>query len=512
MSIGLLESSNELDQLSASLLSLLDEVKFFNELSSYFQKGINCKTIEVYKQIDEQTLKMISKNCKKVSKRQEKIINIDKGIIGYVVRTKRPYFTNNIKRDPLFAEDIQDGVIAQLCIPVYHEGVLISVINFISQNEENIFSRDNVTDILNVLKIIEKPLSNLKLYLSALSLNKALLIKVEEKEKELLSKKNGLNIIESFKISMPNIIGKSESFINILKLAKRSSESDANISLYGEIGTGKEMIAKAIHCMSKRRENAFISVDCSAYSADQLEVELFGGAIVNKPGAIDIANNGTILLKRAEKLPLSIQSKLLYFLKEGLAFKAGEQVPYKSDVRILISNENSIQEAVDDNRFREDLYFFLSTIEINIPGLAERSSDIELLANHFLNSNREIEKQKSFSPGAIKALLEYSWPGNLRELQNIVERSYILSSGMVIEKSHLSEEVSTAQSEVVEEEKEEVNYIGMTLDSLEKMHICNTLDHLSGNKTKTAKQLGITVKTLYNKLHSYGMIAAKTAQ
>ena len=203
------------------------------------------------------------------------------------------------------------------------------------------------------------------------------------------------------------------------------------------------------------------------------------------------------------------------FIQDKLAFRVGGQVPYKADVRIISSTRRDLTAMVSDGLFREDLFYSLSTIKINVPSLKNRKEDVIELAMFFLNHKRKVEEQKSFSPGALKALEEYTWPGNVRELQNVVERAYILSDNRIVEKDHLSEQVTTIQipqEEVDETEAELYKFSQMTLDELERRHICMTLDHLSGNKTKTAKVLGITVKTLYNKLHSYGLIEAKEAQ
>ena len=250
---------------------------------------------------------------------------------------------------------------------------------------------------------------------------------------------------------------------------------------------------------------------------DLLEKELFGEEAGNfatgiqiRNGALEACNGGTLLINRICSLSPRLQAKLLGFIKEGMAFRVGGSVPFKSDIRIISSTNTVLSEKVERNEFREDLFYVLNKMNFAVPALREHIEDIELLANKFLNESKKAEDQKSLSPGVLVTLQEYNWPGNVRELQNVIERAYILSDGMIIEKDHLADSVGKVEM-VVEEEEEEINYQEMTLDELEKRHICMTLDHLAGNKTRTAKTLGITVKTLYNKLHSYGMIQPKEA-
>jgi Nif-specific regulatory protein len=187
---------------------------------------------------------------------------------------------------------------------------------------------------------------------------------------------------------------------------------------------------------------------------------------------------------------------------------------FKSDVRLISASTKDLMELVREGKFREDLYFALSTVVLKAPALRERKEDIELIANYFLNQNKTKENQKSFSPGAIKSLTEFNWSGNVRELQNVVERAYILAEGSIIEKLHLDQNIQNSEEvkiEVAPVVSKTTEFLHVTLEELEKNHIMGTLENLGGNKTKTAKVLGITVKTLYNKLHSYGVEFDKEA-
>ncbi|MEK6625897.1 MAG: sigma 54-interacting transcriptional regulator, partial [Bdellovibrionota bacterium] len=352
-----------------------------------------------------------------------------------------------------------------------------------------------------------------KLYLSAKYLNEILLKKIEEKERELDERKHGMRISDSFKVTEKEIIGKCELMQNLLKMADKASLSESSVLLTGEAGTGKEIIAKRIHCRSRRKNGPFVVFDCSSYNEHEMEAELFGVTSSDsfthrhdKLGMLELANEGTLLIKKISKLSLTIQAKLINFINEGIAQRVGEKIPYRSDVRLIVSSSDDLTQLSEQGLFRNDLFYSIGRINFSVPAVRDRKDDIELFAYHFLNKDKKNEEMKSLSPCVISVLKEYKWPGNLRELQNVIERAYILAEGMIVDKNHLSDHI--CKKEEVKEEKVDkfLNFKEVTLEDLEKAHICNTLEFLGGNKTKTAKLLGITVKTLYNKLHSYGMI------
>jgi transcriptional regulator with PAS, ATPase and Fis domain len=200
-----------------------------------------------------------------------------------------------------------------------------------------------------------------------------------------------------------------------------------------------------------------------------------------------------------------MQTKLLRFLEQREAYRVGGMSPYRVNVRIIAATNRDLKHEVEIGRFREDLYYRLNTITVTLPSLRERKEDIIPIANYFLNENKSIENHKTLTPGAANILKNYRWPGNIRELKNVMERVFILNDSKFIDEFHLSDLVTREEKQKTDTEL----YTEMTLSDLEKRHIVRTLDHLGGNKTKTAKALGITVKTLYNKLHSYGMIQSR---
>lgn len=516
MSGILAKSSSEIQELMSLLLSTLDESTFFNELSKFLTQSVSCDRIIVHKVLDDQSTQLIACNGSVVE--DGKKLEKGQGPAGHVIRTKKSYFSNNVSRDPLFADESKDGVQTELCIPVVADASVIATIHFQSFNIERTFERKDITTVLDILEQISVPLTNMKMYLSAKHLNQALLSKIEQKEKELSERQDVGSYNSSFKIDDKNIIGNSDTLLRLKSVLEKVAHTNANSLIVGENGSGKELSARKIHCLSERRDYSFLTVDCTALPEEKLEEEIFGVEIVEitgntrvRNGILEKANGGTVLIKNISRLPINLQSKLILFINQGMAFRVNGQMPYQANVRIIASTLKNLEEEVEKGNFREDLFYSLNTVNLKIPALRERPDDIELLATFFLNEGKPNELQKSFSPGVLKALREYHWPGNVRELQNVVERAYILSDGPIVEKNHISETIF--RENVVQEEIDQDVYLfqEMTLDELEKKHICRTLEHLSGNKTKTAKMLGITVKTLYNKLHSYGMIGQKEA-
>jgi Nif-specific regulatory protein len=506
----------KIDTLSSKLLSTLDESIFFGELTKFFANIIECDEIALNLVHEDNSCRLVAKNGKPVKKSARKSKGL--GAAGHVIKTKRAYFSNSVSRDPIFASSEEKDINSELCVPVSVDGIIIGTIHFRIKDDSAKFKREDINTVVEVLNEVQGPLANMKMYLSAKFLNESLQKKIEEKETELTKKAGGLDLVDSYRIEEKQIVGNSQVMKDILATVDRVAATDVNVLVNGESGVGKEMIARRIHCRSVRAQRAFISVDCSMGTEDQLESEIFGreeldvikGLRIHK-GVVEAADGGTIFINNIEKMPVRLQAKLMNFVKEGIYFRAGTQSPLRSDVRVIVASSKDIQTCVEEGTFREDLSFAISTMSLRVPSLRERHEDIEVLASHFLNAGKSADSQKSMSPGVVKLLSDYHWPGNVRELHSIMERAYILSPSSIIERDHLADSIKV---EKVEEEAEEVIERGfreMTLNDLEREHICRTLEHLGGNKTKTAKTLGITVKTLYNKLHSYGMIESKEA-
>lgn len=510
MTTSMTKNNAGLDNLNTILFLSLDESHFFSSLNKYFMNLMNAQKVSTYKLLDNGSSQLMAENGVAV-------INglvLDKGVgaPGYIARTKRGYFSNTVERDPVFNREAALGVKAELCLPIASDGVVIGSIHIQMNDSSREFTRDDMTQGVSVLNDIKGPIQNMKMYLQAKNMNETLLRTIELKEKELQESRSGLKIQDSYRIIEKEIIGKSQSMKELLSLVDRVSDKEINAYIIGEAATGKEMIARRIHCRSHRRDRAFVSVDCSTMNELQQDREIFGTE--NQMGMLEVSNFGTLFINSVEKMAPGVQNKLIQYITSKMGIKAESNGFFKSDVRILSASTKDLMELVREGKFREDLYFALSTVVLKAPSLRDRKEDIEVLANFFLNQNKTKEAQKSFSPGAIKALTEFNWSGNVRELQNVVERAYILAEGMIIEKLHLDQNI---QNQEVEKEapktqvQKAVEFQHVTLEELEKNHIMSTLENLGGNKTKSAKVLGITVKTLYNKLHSYGIEFDKEA-
>jgi len=303
-----------------------------------------------------------------------------------------------------------------------------------------------------------------------------------------------------------HLIGKSPSMQKIYDLIDRISDTSSNVLITGESGTGKELVAKAIHYNGIRKEAPFIAVNCAAIPETLLESELFGykkgaftDAKVDKKGLIFEANEGTLFLDEITEMPLTLQAKLLRLIEEKEVRPLGDTNSYPIDVRIISASNREIKSFIQEGRFREDLYYRLKVIDIELPPLRERREDLSLLIQHFVNKfNQELRKDVSgISDEALKFLLNYSWPGNVRELENVIQRAITLSQQATILPEDLPDEVVQEVEENLVEKGLRERY---TIDQLEKEYIKKVLAEVGGNKSKAAEILGLDRKTLYRKL------------
>ena len=307
------------------------------------------------------------------------------------------------------------------------------------------------------------------------------------------------------------IIGSSEKMQDLLQVAEQVAVSDATVLITGESGTGKEVIADFLYKSSGRSEMPFVKVNCGALTETLLESELFGhekgaftGAVGRKPGRFERADGGTIFLDEIGEIPLSIQVKLLRILQQKEFERVGGTETLSADVRILAATNRNLAEMVEQGSFREDLYYRLNVIPIEIPALRERKEDIPLLLEHFINKFADKMKREKLviDDAAMECLVNYSWKGNIRELENLVERMVILSRGEVIKVDDLPKEIK------VKDNQEIPFYLpdsGIKLDEVEKDLIFQAMQRTDHNQTKAAKLLGISRHTLLYRLEKYGM-------
>lgn len=305
------------------------------------------------------------------------------------------------------------------------------------------------------------------------------------------------------------IVYKSDVMGQLLKMVERVASSDASILVLGESGTGKELIAKTIHEKSRRVHKPFVAINCGALRESLLESELFGhekgaftGAYTKKLGLAEVANGGTLFLDEIGELSPGIQAKLLRFIQEGEIYRVGGKDPIKVDIRLISATNRDLEAEVMKGIFREDLFYRINTITAHMPPLRRRKEDIPLLINYFLEkgSHKHLNRGRQMSEDAMKIMVKYDWPGNIRELQNVCERLQILSEGHMIMPNDLPENVRNPDQKIVFDDYDP----SLSLYELEKRYIIKALSYFDGNKTRAANALGITIKTLYNKLHEYG--------
>ncbi len=491
-------SLNELATLSTVLLSNLDEVVFFSKLSGFVQSIMNEYKVLGFEILSDGSSRLIAENGKALS--AAKLLNKGQGLSGYVARVKRAYYSNSVKRDPIASTGLRDEVVeAELCMPIMFEGSVIGTINLQSLKKDRNFGEADIAIINDILNQLQSPIRNMHLYLMAKNLNRELLQRIEAKEKEL-SNRVEIQITKGFE-DHSQMIGVSKNFLDIVQTAKKISGQDFPILLEGQHGVGKKILARKIHGWSSRKGSVVVA-SCSAMNEVQLDRELF-----SSKGLMIQANGGTLIIDDIGSTTLHIQTKLLRALVAGEMITVDTEEKIALNVRIIATSKVPLKGLVESGSFKEDLYYRLNTVSIRIPSLRERHEDIKVMAEFLLNHGKS--EKKVLTSAALDKLTSYFWPGNAHELKNIMERTYILTDGQYIEASHLPEFAQEVKTEAVELK---TSYQEFTLFDLEKKHIIDTLDHLAGNKTRAAKALGITVKTLYNKLHSYGLIEAREQQ
>lgn len=300
-----------------------------------------------------------------------------------------------------------------------------------------------------------------------------------------------------------DIVGASDAIRNVVRMAHQVAESDATVLILGESGTGKEVIAREIHRSSGRASGPLVAVNCSAIPEGLLESELFGhekgaftGAVRQKRGRFELADGGTIFLDEIGDMSPALQAKLLRFLQDHTVQRVGGGADISVDVRVLAATNKDLEAEVANGGFRDDLYFRLNVVTILLPPLRERKDDLPLLAEHFLLTHApEGGKPKKMSPTAMRLVMRYDWPGNVRELENAVHRAVVLSRGDTVFPEHLPARV---QAEAAGDDDDGSS--GRTIREIERDAIVKTLRETEGNRTRAAKILGISRRTLQNKI------------
>ena len=326
-------------------------------------------------------------------------------------------------------------------------------------------------------------------------------------EKVELSKRvNQLEQKIEQKYSFENIIGKSAPILSAIEMGRKVAQTDATVLLTGETGTGKEVFAQSIHYGSQRKNKPFVAINCSAFSKELLESELFGhkagaftGALKDKKGLFEEAHEGTIFLDEIGEMAIDLQAKILRVLETKEFIKIGETKSQKIDVRIIAATNRILEKEIETEHFRRDLFYRLSVFQIHLPPLRERISDIKLFVHEFVNlfaakSNKRIN---TISPDYLKLLEQNSWKGNIRELRNVIERSVILTDNDTLS-------IDTLPLEIQYPDTDSSDFITtMALSDIERLHIEKILGYTKGNKAEAARILKIGIATLYRKIEEY---------
>ncbi len=427
---------------------------------------------------------------------------LGEGITGKVIQTGNPVAIPKISEEPLFlnrtaarrTQTVEET--SFLCIPIKKANQVIGALSVDRPFEEDFSLKDGIKLLSVVATMIAQHVINLETI---------------QLEKEKLRKENKrLRGELENKYRITNIVGNSNKMREVFQMISQVSKSNATVLIRGESGTGKELVANSIHYNSHRNKNPFIKVNCAAIPANLIESELFGhekgaftGAIKRKLGKFELANKGTIFLDEIGSIGLDVQANLLRVLQEKEFDRVGGHQTIKTDVRIVAATNKNLEEAVDIETFRGDLYYRLNVFPIYMPPLRERKTDILLLADFFLEkyskeNNKEI---KRFSTPAIDMLMAYHWPGNVRELENCIERAVLLCDGGVIHSYHLPPTLQTG------EESNTLPDLSLeaAVANLEREMIIDALKNSRGNITQASQILKTTVRRFSYKAQKYGI-------
>ncbi|GAB6066562.1 sigma-54-dependent Fis family transcriptional regulator [Aquifex pyrophilus] len=431
-----------------------------------------------------------------------KLVSFKKGegVTGRVFKSGTPVVIPSVKRSGIFANKTGIGKYLTdkhhlVAVPVKVggeiEGVLVTFKEF--ENTES----------------VEKFLETLSVIGNLLGMFFKLHEKMEEERKEWEEERKLLTRELQEKYTLHGIIGRSKAVRRLIELVEKVAKSDSTVLLLGESGTGKSLIARTIHYESPRKEKPFVTVNCAAIPENLLEAELFGyekgaftGAYAPKKGKFELANGGTIFLDEIGDMPLSLQAKILRVLQDREIERLGSEKTIKVDVRIIAATNKDLKKLVEEGKFREDLYYRLNVIPIYVPPLRERKEDIPLLIQHFLKEfNEKYGKEVYLTKEAMERLLEYDYPGNVRELSNIIEQLVILNEGKVD---------TTDLPEYLRKEKNKPKGdLQRFIEETEKKRIIEALEKTGYVKSRAAKLLGYTLRQLDYRIKKYGIEVKK---
>ncbi len=427
---------------------------------------------------------------------------VGEGVTGRVIETGKPFLVPKISQEPLFLNRtatrraVRDQQLSFICVPVKKGDQVVGALSVDRPFDESYSLEEGE----RLLSIIATMIAQHVINLESIQLERERLREENRRLRDELSKK--------YRIT--NIIGNSNKMREVFQMISQVCQSNATVLIRGESGTGKELAANAIHYNSPRAQQPFVKVNCAALPENLIESELFGhekgaftGAIRQKPGKFELANKGTIFLDEVGSVGLDVQVKLLRVLQEREFERVGGYHTIKTDIRVIAATSKNLEQAVEEETFRSDLYYRLNVFPIYMPPLRERKTDILLLADFFLEKYaRENKKDiRRLSTPAIDMLMQYHWPGNVRELENCIERAVLLCDGGVIHSYHLPPTLQTG------EESDTIPALSLeeSVATLEREMIIDALKNTQGNMARAAKLLHITERKFGYKAKRYGV-------
>jgi Nif-specific regulatory protein len=470
----ILNSITELDKLLEKIMDLAIETTGA-ERGFLLLKENNEFEIKVARKIDKKTIKNPSM--------------ISSTIINKVVSSGKPVLTSNAVQDPRFKKSdslIMFKILSILAAPLYRKENLLGLLYLDSRTQKNVFNKNSLA------------------YLTAFS-NLSAIATENAKLREKLSDENvRLKMQVRLSGGYEEVVGKSKEMKKVMRLVNKVIDNDVPVLLEGESGTGKELIARTIHNLGPRKENKFVAQYCGALPETLLESELFGykrgaftGATSDRNGLLEEADGGTFFLDEIGEVPIHTQTKLLRFLEEGKIRRLGDNTERKLNVRIISATNKNLSAEVSRGNFRDDLYYRLKVVSITIPPLRKRKEDIPLLVKYFLKQFAPSRELK-ITGDAMKRLTDYPWPGNIRELQNALSYAVVMTNKEQVTMDNLPHEI------ISQTPFPHIKY-GMSIKEMEKALIKLTLERFTGNRKEASKILGISVRTLHNKIKQYGL-------
>ncbi|MDD4869492.1 MAG: sigma 54-interacting transcriptional regulator [Kiritimatiellae bacterium] len=429
---------------------------------------------------------------------------LGEGITGRVAKTMKPILIPDIQKDPRFLDRTKarkGARVAFLCVPIIHQRKAIGALSIDRPAQDEILLKHDLKFLLLVTNIIAEAVAGIR-------------EQITERE-SLMAENQRLRQQLGDQYHPSSIVGNCSSMRNVYEQIAQVADSMATVLIRGESGTGKELVARAIHFACSRKNNPFVAVNCAALPEQLIESELFGhekgsftGAAQQRKGRFEIANGGTLFLDEIGDITPAVQVRLLRVLQERTFERVGGNSPIKANVRVIAATSKDLEKAIQESRFREDLFYRLNVFPIHLPPLRERRSDIMLLADYFLQKyNKIYHKQiKRISTPAINMMMSYHWPGNVRELENCIERAVLTSTDAVVHGYSLPPSLQTSEQTHTEIIPEEGANLKTMVNTYEREIIVDTLKKYRGSAAAAARHLNVTQRIINYKIHQLGIV------